>query len=471
LFSKPNPKKNKFHFFNQIYLCIYKGYNIIGDGTPAALIPIFTGQTEEELPNVLKINPKAKYVDEAYPFIWKELHKNQGYMSIYLDDWPQMSAFSYRMKGFLNHTCHHYFRHYQLKLWDYFHDDNDERNIQIKNGINNDYCIGARKRHKVLIDLLLDFKKEYNKQTNNIAIMHYVENSHDTNERFNWIDNDLFYFFNNNQDLFENTAIFLYSDHGLRFNDKRESSNNNNNRYLEERLPFFSIYLPNEYKLNNPIKFNNFKQNLNLLTSPFDIHATIRDLTCLPKLKSLRSQSLFDKINPARSCDHIGISQHFCVCKQNWIKLNISNNNNNKMVLKASLFIVDSINKIISKAKHLCTELKLKEIISAETVNKNDVTLMKIQLITIPNEGIYESVLSLNYDIHTEAAAKAYEFKSNEFSIKSKNDISRIDSYGEQPECVVNTQYTNNPDEILDLRKFCLCNDLVSDGKLKINKI
>lgn len=32
-------------------LCLlYTGYNIVGDGTPQAFIPILTGATEEELP-------------------------------------------------------------------------------------------------------------------------------------------------------------------------------------------------------------------------------------------------------------------------------------------------------------------------------------------------------------------------------------------------------------------------------------
>ena len=47
-----------------------------------ALIPIYTGKTEEELPNVLKNDPNGIYVDEAYPFIWKEL-KDKSSFEIY----------------------------------------------------------------------------------------------------------------------------------------------------------------------------------------------------------------------------------------------------------------------------------------------------------------------------------------------------------------------------------------------------
>jgi len=46
-------------------------YNIVGDGTPQALIPVFTGKTEVELPLTRKVHKEAQYVN-VYPFIWKD---------------------------------------------------------------------------------------------------------------------------------------------------------------------------------------------------------------------------------------------------------------------------------------------------------------------------------------------------------------------------------------------------------------
>ncbi len=71
-------------------------------------------------------------------------------------------------------------------------------------------------------------------------------------------------------------------------------------------------------------------------------------------------------------------------------------------------------------------KLTLKEIISSESVlNKNNIELIKIQFVTSPNNGVYESIVYSK-------SIESFEFKSNTFSIRSKNDISRIDSYGEQ---------------------------------------
>ena len=36
--------------------------------------------------------------------------------SLYLDDCPEIGAFTYRMRGFKNHTPIHYFKNYQIKF-------------------------------------------------------------------------------------------------------------------------------------------------------------------------------------------------------------------------------------------------------------------------------------------------------------------------------------------------------------------
>ena len=318
-----------------------------------------------------------------------------------------------------------------------------------KNSRLDDFCNGAKKRFKILLDLVNDFKKMYENEKNTITFMHYVENSHNTNDRFNWVDDDLFNFFKDGYQnkLFENTAIFLFSDHGIRFTDKRSS----HNRYLEERMPFFAIYLPEEYKSQNPLKINNLKENTNHLTSPFDIYATVRELTNLeplidtkenPELK--RSISLLNKISIKRNCEHIGISDHYCICAKNWT----TENNHDKTVIKAAEYSINVINKLTSLIRNLCLRLYLQQIISAEFLIEDNQRIYRIQFITRPNNGVYETLL---YDSYL----KDFEFSSDEFSIKSRNEISRIDAYGDQPHCVSN--FDNNPEYILDLRKFCFC--------------
>lgn len=73
-------------------------YNIVGDGTPQALIPLLTGSTELELPDTRKRIRNSKYVNE-YPFIWND-YKNAGYVTAFFEDVPELSTFTYRLNGF-----------------------------------------------------------------------------------------------------------------------------------------------------------------------------------------------------------------------------------------------------------------------------------------------------------------------------------------------------------------------------------
>jgi hypothetical protein len=84
---------------------------------------------------------------------------------------------------------------------------------------------------------------------------------------------------------------------------------------LEERLPFFSIYLPEKIR-NTPsgsLAYKNLLQNANRITSPFDIYATLQDVLVWPdesELSSIilplsRSMSLFRPIPEDRTCEQV----------------------------------------------------------------------------------------------------------------------------------------------------------------------
>jgi hypothetical protein len=63
--------KTYTYFTENLKGIVLNGYNIVGDDTPKALISIFTGKTELELPRILKRLVKKDFVD-VYPMIWKD---------------------------------------------------------------------------------------------------------------------------------------------------------------------------------------------------------------------------------------------------------------------------------------------------------------------------------------------------------------------------------------------------------------
>lgn len=365
---------------------------------------------------------------------------------MHVDDWPHIGAFTYRMRGFKDHAPKYYLKQYQLRLWQRF------SGAYFRN--KDDFCTGAKKRHQVVLDLIEQFLAMYRNQSMpTISLMHYVENSHDSSSRVDWLDAELHGFLERlfSHKLLDNTALFLYSDHGARFSNKKSSPK----RYLEERMPFFSLHLPESYRHGNPEKYRNLLDNAQRLTSPFDIYATVRELTCLDASSrggdgdddKQRSISLLSPISPERNCEHIGISDHFCTCVKPWRKASI----NDSQIVQAANTSIKFINFITKDVKQLCVRLRLREIITAESLSSSNSAksdLLRIQFITSPNNGTYETLLRVGL-------VGSYKFKSKSFSIRSRDDISRIDAYGDQPHCVSN--FENNPAYLVDIRKFCFC--------------
>lgn len=84
---------------------ILKGYNIVGDGTPQALLPILTGLKETELPEARRGFKNANYVD-SFPWIWKKFKQN-GYVTQWAEDMQSIGTFQLRMLGFKEQPVDH----------------------------------------------------------------------------------------------------------------------------------------------------------------------------------------------------------------------------------------------------------------------------------------------------------------------------------------------------------------------------
>lgn len=424
---------------------VLKGYNIVGDGTPQALIPILTGFTELELPETRKRYKNSDFVN-VYPMIWKEYEK-YGYVTSFNEDVPHIGTFSYRLNGFSDQPTDHYMRTYYLAVEGYL-------NYYEK------LCIGHQPRHKVMMDYTKNFMLKYSNTPKFIFSFH-GELSHDSINLVGAADNDIKKFLKDlkENNILNNTVLIMMSDHGNRFAEVRNTLQGKQ----EERLPFFSFIFPDWFKKHHKKQYKNFKSNLNRLITPFDIHSTLEDIVRLPSLGSLkkptnsRSISLLDKIPEDRSCADAYIEPHWCACL-NWKQLN---DTSSEIVTKGAQTIVEYINGYTEKNRRICSHLTLNEIHWASKLepqksllkfkqNKDmdgfiaDLTsstkisnvLYQIKITTSPGNAIYEA--SLTYDLN-----------STEFKIKL-SDISRVNKYGDQARCI----YENLP----ELRKYCYCN-------------
>lgn len=122
---------------------------------------------------------------------------------------------------------------------------------------------------------------------------------------------------------FSDTLIILMTDHGRRSDDIRATQQDQ----LEKRLPFVSFAFPPWFKKKYPKSINVFKENARRLTTPRDIHATLKvilNFDSNPKTGDLKkkSLSLFHEIPTERTCANAGIESRWCACLE-WIEVPI----------------------------------------------------------------------------------------------------------------------------------------------------
>jgi hypothetical protein len=314
--------------------------------------------------------------------------------------------------------------------------------------------------------------------------MFIAEYSHDSTGRLSMADDDLYKFlvdFNENKHLSDNTILILFSDHGPRFSSNRKSIKG----LLEERNPFFSIYLPGQFERKYKKDYDTLKMNANKLSTPMDIYHTLADLVNMESNDEVvkiddndRSNSLFKYISPNRTCYEAGISQHWCACLKR-TELVVDDNLNmiankfvdylNDNILKEHLnectrLEMDKINKvylldsIMGSAKKPTVQKSLlgyfrdwfKFYLVAPKVER-DYEQYFFQITTSPNNAIYEFTVVYEFDLNDESLTNVFELNKlnlDKFTIK-ENSISRINKYGNDPHCI--------NEKFPDLRKYCYC--------------
>lgn len=222
-FIRKLPKTYKY-MKSQLRSLVLDGYNIIGDGTPQALIPILTGKTELELPETRKRISKANYVN-VYPFIWDD-YKENGYVTGFMEDVPDIGTFTYRLKGFQRQPTDHYMRPYYLAARSFF------KNSQ-------KFCMRGTPRHMVIMIWPIPYeRKRCDSDTLFFQVMlNYMKNiiatrknepkflfgfhgelSHDSYNDIGAADDDLFHWMEDlyNSGYLNNTIFIMMSDHGHR---------------------------------------------------------------------------------------------------------------------------------------------------------------------------------------------------------------------------------------------------------------
>ena len=428
------------YFIETLKGVVLEGYNIVGDGTPQALLPILTGKTEVELPEARKAFLGAKKVDD-HPWIWKNL-TNLGYVTQYGEDGAGAGTFQYRMLGFKEQPTDYYLRPLYLA----------------KNASKHQrHCFGETPRHLNMLNWIKDLYHMYPYKRKFSFLFHSEYTHSEKNYRVQFADHDLKQFleYMETSGHLNNTLLILMADHGPRYTLNRKSVQGK----YEERLPYFSLRLPPWFQRVHPEAVRNLKVNSLRLTTPFDIHETLLDVVNfseagLGNVKQ-RGISLFKEIPVERTCENAAIAPHWCSC-MNWTVIRTQS----PQVNKAAIALVDKINSFTNEHRDICSILTVSSINSAVMFAPN-IKILKFKQsqdthgrIADLSDNMKASEILYQLTISVKPSGGQYEatikhvIKNDQYKVDDK-EISRINKYGNQPHCIM----SQKP----HLRPYCYC--------------
>ncbi|XP_059486350.1 uncharacterized protein LOC132202977 [Neocloeon triangulifer] len=449
MFIRTLPKTYQY-MKDELGVVALEGYNIVGDGTPQALIPILTGQTELELPETRKrMGSKAKFVN-VYPFVWNDFQEN-GYVTAFHEDSPNIGTFTYRLRGFNKQPTDHYMRTFFVAAHPEF-------------GGEKKFCMGSIPRHKIMMNQVKNLYHTYPDKPKFLFSFH-CELSHDSINQVTSADEDLLELFQwmKTEGHLNNTLLVVMSDHGHRFMQIRDTQQGKQ----EERLPNFLFVFPPWFKQRYPEPYQNFMSNSKRLATPFDIYPTLKSILNFPpahgnnfgtgSVKN-RSISLFSEVPKERTCENAGIEPHWCACLS-WHELRPGED---LIAQKAAIALIDAINRETQPTRKICHNLILNRLSWAGRFQPHK-GLLQFQKNAdldgfVPDLSAHTDVTQLLYQVKVQAkpgggvfeASLRYDTRDQSFAIKV-DDISRINKYGSAAHCVENT--------LEHLRKYCYCKE------------
>lgn len=189
-----------------------------------------------------------------------------GYVTAYVEDEPSMGTYNYGKYGFRNAPTDYYSRPYMLAA---------EHFLPIIKYEGMNFCVGPRSVPDRMFSYIEDFVRLH-KHHGYFAVFWFNTFSHNdlnTPLSMDQMTADLLSLLLDDQSL-DNAVIVVLSDHGLRFGEVRET----NVGWLEERMPAFYARLPPGYVAARPDHHAALATNKNRLTSPFDLHLTLKQL-------------------------------------------------------------------------------------------------------------------------------------------------------------------------------------------------
>ncbi|CEF69882.1 Protein of unknown function DUF229 family and Alkaline phosphatase-like, alpha/beta/alpha domain and Alkaline-phosphatase-like, core domain-containing protein [Strongyloides ratti] len=396
-----------------------------------------------------------EYLDNE-PYIIK-YYRQLNYKILIGEDGDE-SVFAWqRCKGFNTSYSHHTTRPYM------YHLKNKKKSIYIEN-----FHKKCLKRHSLHLDYLSSFLKTYkNSKTFSLTWLSSISHSHITGHY--QYDKYFQKYFKKNKQFFDNSFLFIMSDHGFKMGNYRFTDIGD----YEDRNPFLIISVPNDLRDENNEIIKNMKYNINKHISHYDIYATLLDIATeagrnnfkilkqfdlnkIIKNDKIKGLSLLRKIEKSRECFDMEISGEHCLCREKFYtfdqtflqkKYNINEEDSqeifNIIIKRIKNNFLNSLNFMINRGNvsNICMPLMLKN---------NGLFIIKYK--ELQNGKLF---FWIRQEVLPKGIFEAYFYENGEIAMLSHL---RIDPYKKY------TQPCIGPG---DYEKYCYCKSLLEKRQEK----
>nr|XP_017006266.2 uncharacterized protein LOC108063629 [Drosophila takahashii] len=319
-----------------------------------------------------------------------------------------------------------------------------------------EYCLGRRLSFSYLYDFCMQFAQRVIEELNQPAFGLFWSSTFTHNYPLGSISLDdkfmKYLEMMRRNRIFEPSIVIVLSDQGQKAGNLVELPDS----FLEERLPMLHIYLPKWFQETYPKFAENLNRNRNRLTSPFDLHNTLRHLLQLnasspeelptPISYFPTSQSLFHLVPENRSCADAGIGMHWCTCNEFVL---LPNDGSSYYLAKVLVYHINQW-MLRKKFNRFCQQIHLydldyverKLIIDDSTYGQ--VKTYSLRIRTYPLDGVFEATIRYSRDLND-----IVDFKSS--------DVSSMINYHNHSMCVDDRR----------AKKFCFCYPENLDDNMK----
>lgn len=393
------------------------GYNKIGENSAPNQIPMMTG--ESYIPGMMD-RAIGNYFDNISNYIWQE-YSAKGFNTLFFEEQWSTGLFIHpSLKGFLNVPTDYWPRPLMQVA--------DAAASKTRSG-----CFGPMYASKIYLNYLGDLLRVSRLGNHLFSYAWFSELSHDILIGARRLDEDFRAFFEElqSQRLLDETIIFFLSDHGSRLEEWRGTEVG---RY-EDMLPFFYMMLPNELVRERPEILENLSVNSRRLTTVYDIHATLKELTepMQPEQRNagtLKGHSLIsEQIPETRTCLDAGINLQFCSCLKP-VRLGTSS----ALAEKFAKLVIDYANNEIknNQATSMCATWELRNIYDIFQLQdpRKEFHVVKILLYANPNNAMFEA---------------SAVYRDGKLNLNSR--VERLDWYSSHAGCAQNKPYA----------RYCYC--------------